>query len=103
MVAAGQVLHDRRPIALNARPIVRLQAELNQDVRTAEMVMLLQDRQEQRLSERIGEIVTNGDLQVRDRRVRGIRRRRDVLGVRSMLLVVERERGGLMRDVDCDE
>jgi hypothetical protein len=83
--------------------IARLQVELNQDVRTVEMAMLLQDPREQRLHERTGEIVMNGDLQVRDRRVRGIRRRRDVLGVRSMLLLVERGRGGLIRDVDFDE
>ena len=97
------MLHDRRPIAQNARVIARLQAELNQDVRTAETVMLLQDWQEQRLSERIGEIVMNGDLQVRDRQVRGIWRRRDGLGVRSMLLLEGRGRGGLMRDADFDE
>jgi hypothetical protein len=97
------VLLDRRPIGPNARVIARLQVELNQDVRTVEMAMLLQDPREQRRSEGTGEIVMDGDLQVRDRRVRGIRRRRDVLGVRSMLLLVERGRGGLIRDVDFDE
>ena len=108
---ADQVLLDRRPIVLNATVIARPQADLNQGVLIMEIVTL-QERQEQRLSVHIGGIVIlqsqNGDLQARgrqarDRRPREVRRRRDGLGVRSMPPLVERGRGGRMRDVDFDE
>jgi hypothetical protein len=101
-ITVGQLLFDRRLIILNTAVIAHHQAELNQNVCTAEIV-IPQGLQEQRLSVQIGGIVImssqKGDPQVLDRRLQEVQRRRDALGVWSMLLLVGRERGSRMRDV----